>query len=173
MLGSGSIVDSTISGNTAVGWYGSAVFHTDGVLGLLNSTVAANHAPSWAGAALFVGTFTPASATLSLTNTIVADNQDFGCFVAPWGAGTVVLASGGHNVFSDASCNPGPTDQVVGNAGLGPLADNGGPTATQALLPGSPAIDAADPAVCPAVDQRGVARPQGPACDVGAVEQAP
>ncbi len=171
MLGSGSIVNSTLSGNTAVGWYGGAIFHTDGVLGLVNSTVADNHAPPWAAAALFVGTFTDASATLSLVNTIVADNQDFGCFVAPWGGGTVILASGGHNVFTDGSCSPGGTDQVVGEAGLGPLGDNGGPTATQALLPGSPAIDAGDPAVCPAVDQRGIPRPQGPTCDVGAVEQ--
>jgi hypothetical protein len=53
---------------------------------------------------------------------------------------------------------------------LGPLADNGGPTLTMALLPGSPAIDAADPAVAPATDQRGIARPVGPAPDIGAFE---
>ena len=51
--------------------------------------------------------------------------------------------------------------------------DNGGATATHALLEGSPAIDAADPDVCPTADQRGVPRPQGPACDVGAVERVP
>ena len=54
---------------------------------------------------------------------------------------------------------------------LGPLADNGGPTLTHALLAGSPAIDAADTAVCPATDQRGVARDA--ACDVGAFEFVP
>jgi len=59
---------------------------------------------------------------------------------------------------------------------LGPLADNGGPTWTHALLAGSPAIDAADDAACVAppingVDQRGVARPQGVGCDVGAFER--
>jgi hypothetical protein len=59
---------------------------------------------------------------------------------------------------------------VVGSVGLDPLADNGGPTLTHALLAGSPAIDAADAAVCPATDQRGVARPQGSACDVGSFE---
>nr|BBJ47930.1 hypothetical protein SAVMC3_05590 [Streptomyces avermitilis] len=54
---------------------------------------------------------------------------------------------------------------------MGPLADNGGPTDTTALLPGSPALDAADG--CPATDQRGVARPQGTACDIGAYEYTP
>ncbi len=53
---------------------------------------------------------------------------------------------------------------------LAPLDDNGGPTLTMALLPGSPAIDAADPAAAPATDQRGIARPVGPAPDIGAFE---
>ena len=51
---------------------------------------------------------------------------------------------------------------------LAPLADNGGFSQTMALLPGSPAIDAGSG--CVAVDQRGVARPIGPACDIGAYE---
>ena len=53
-----------------------------------------------------------------------------------------------------------------------PLAGNGGPTATHLLGAASPAIDAADPTVCPEVDQRGVPRPPvgGGICDVGAVE---
>ena len=69
------------------------------------------------------------------------------------------------------------------NPKLGPLQDNGGPTFTHALLQGSPAIDAGNPATpgsganaCPATDQREVARPQGPRCDIGAFElvsQAP
>jgi hypothetical protein len=72
----------------------------------------------------------------------------------------------------------------VANPLLGPLQDNGGPTFTQALLPDSPAIDAVPVADCtydddgnPATpevpltsDQRGVARPQGSACDIGAYE---
>src|SRR5262249_50678305 len=59
---------------------------------------------------------------------------------------------------------------------LGPLQNNGGPTQTQALLPGSPAIDAGDNAGCPATDQRGGPRPldakvAGVAvCDIGAFE---
>ena len=53
---------------------------------------------------------------------------------------------------------------------LGALADNGGPTPTRALLPGSPAIDAGSCASDAADDQRGVARPQGDGCDIGAFE---
>ena len=52
---------------------------------------------------------------------------------------------------------------------LGPLSDNGGPTQTMALLPGSPALDAGTLTCYPA-DQRGVTRPQGAACEIGAYE---
>lgn len=101
--------------------------------------------------------------TLAVTNTIVAANSVANC------AGTIT--NGGHNLAS-AGC-PGFT---TGDPKLGPLADNGGPTLTYALLTDSPAIDAGDNAACPAADQRGVARPQdgdgnGTAtCDVGAFE---
>jgi hypothetical protein len=54
--------------------------------------------------------------------------------------------------------------------GLAELADNGGPTHTMSLLPGSPLIDAADDANCPTTDQRGITRPQGNHCDIGAYE---
>lgn len=53
---------------------------------------------------------------------------------------------------------------------LGPLADNGGPTLTMALLPGSPAIDAGNTSVAPGTDQRGFPRPAGLAADIGAFE---
>jgi hypothetical protein len=55
---------------------------------------------------------------------------------------------------------------------LAQLADNGGPTYTHALVPGSPAIDASPhDADCPSADQRGVSRPQGAQCDIGAFEE--
>jgi hypothetical protein len=116
MLGSGAIRNSTFSGNATVAWQGSALFVTDGVLSVVNSTISGNTAPA-GSAAVFVGTFTDASATLSLANTILAQNSDVGCFVAPWGAGLVTLVSGGHNVFADATCNPVASDLVVGDAG--------------------------------------------------------
>jgi hypothetical protein len=136
---------------------------------MVNSTVADNVSPPWAPADVFVGTFSDASATLNVGNSIVASGQD-GCFLAPFGAGAVAIHSLGNNVFTDGSCFPMGSDQIVGDPGLGALGDNGGPTLTHALLPGSPAIDAASGAFCPATDQRGVARPIGPACDVGAFE---
>jgi hypothetical protein len=77
---------------------------------------------------------------------------------------------GGGNIdFPDSPC-PGSN----GNPQLGPLADNGGPTQTHALGPGSAARDAipANGANCAADDQRGLTRPAGAACDVGAYEAA-
>jgi beta-glucanase (GH16 family) len=173
MLGNATIENSTISGNEALAWYGGALFLTDGVMDLVNTTIADNVSPSWAPEGIFVGTFGPASATLMLTNSIVA-NATGGCFVAPWGSGTVTLASGGHNIGSDGSCNLiAAGDQPNTDPIIGLLADNGGPTLTHALLAGSPAIDAGDDSVCPATDQRGVLRPQGAACDIGAYEFVP
>ena len=86
--------------------------------------------------------------------------------------------AGGYNVFGVGdSCLAGPTDRAGTAASpldprLGPLADNGGPTPTHALLPGSPAIDT--PSIgCPAADQRGRARPVGQGCDAGSFEARP
>jgi hypothetical protein len=78
-----------------------------------------------------------------------------------------------NNVLTDATCFAGSSDLVVPDVGLASLANNGGPTLTHALLADSPGIDAADAAICPATDQRGVARPQGAGCDVGAYEYVP
>jgi hypothetical protein len=82
------------------------------------------------------------------------------------------LDSLGYNLADDDSCGfTEPTDLLVDDAMLGPLADNGGPTETHALLSGSPAIDAGSPNCPPPdTDQRGVVRPQGAACDIGAFE---
>jgi beta-glucanase (GH16 family) len=171
-LGNVTVLNSTVSGNTSTAWYGGAAFHTDGVLELVNSTVTANVSNPGGPAALFVGTFTAAGATLRLTNSIVAGNSGPACFAGFFGSGPVVLASGGHNVAGDGTCNlSAPGDQPATDPLLGPLADNGGPTATHALLEGSPAVDAADASACPATDQRGVVRPQGAGCDVGSFER--
>jgi hypothetical protein len=111
---------------------------------------------------------------VTVTGTIVAD-QAAGvpdCF------GTV--DDGGYNLSGDkansCSFSAGEHDLVKTDPKLGPLADNGGPTSTQLLGKGSPAIDAipggAANCASGATDQRGVARPQpaGNACDIGAVE---
>src|SRR5262249_60524242 len=80
-------------------------------------------------------------------------------------------------IATDATGQPSGTDQPGVDPLLAPLADNGGPTFTQALIVGSPAIDMGSPdapgsggTACEATDQRGVVRPVGARCDVGAFE---
>ncbi|MCS7222228.1 MAG: choice-of-anchor Q domain-containing protein [Anaerolineae bacterium] len=84
------------------------------------------------------------------------------------------MTSQGHNLSDDATCAAWLTasgDLNHTDPRLGPLQDNGGPTPTHALLPGSPAINAGTNVGCPPTDQRGVPRPQGPRCDIGAFER--
>lgn len=180
-----TIVNSTISGNIA-GDYGVTA-SAGGMLAsgttIIGSTIAANlnlADPAWAsgGAA---GIMAEADAPTTLFATIVAGN------LGPNGATpdcVGALTSGGHNLVGDATgCTFAATvsDLVGTDALLGPLADNGGPTETHSLLPGSPAIDAfecahGDPGPCLAVDQRGVRRPQDgdgdhrKVSDIGSVE---
>jgi hypothetical protein len=169
-LGNMTITNSTISGNTATGWMGGGFFHTDGIMNIVNSTIVNNTAPAGTTGGGFVGTFTSANATLTLSNTIIAGNSGSQCFYAPWGSGIVTATSLGHNLVSDTSCFAVSSDLITGTTQIGPLADNGGPTLTHALLAGSPAIDAGDDITCTATDQRGVNRPQGTHCDIGAYE---
>lgn len=76
----------------------------------------------------------------------------------------------GHNLSSDNSDFTEPGSLTNTLPLLSPLASYGGPTPTLALMPGSPAIDAGDSFLSPAIDQRGEPRPIGQACDVGAYE---
>lgn len=85
------------------------------------------------------------------------------------------VTSSGWNVAADESCGLNAAGDHQGQPGLVlAIADNGGPTRTALLVPGSPAIDRippGTPSLCDgAPDQRGVARPHGDACDAGAVE---
>ena len=83
------------------------------------------------------------------------------------------LSSLGHNIDSRDQCNfRAGGDLTRSDPLLAPLADNGGPVATAALKPGSPAIDAGAADVCPTTDARGVLRPAGGGCDIGAFEVA-
>lgn len=95
------------------------------------------------------------------------------------------LRSGGYNLAGDGSCGlTAAGDRQDEDAGLLPLADNGGPTLTMGLLPGSPAVDQGDPGGCKDAsgqtlgqDQRGRPRPQDgngdgqSRCDIGALER--
>jgi beta-glucanase (GH16 family) len=169
-LGNMTITNSTLSGNRSTGWHGGAIFQTDGDITITNSTVANNLGPDGAPSTFFIGQFGGSFVpTLTLTNTIITGNQWYAC--ERFASGTVSnVVSGGNNLVQDDSCSPATSDLIGANAQLGALADNGGPTLTHALLPGSLAIDAANDALCPATDQRGVTRPQGTHCDIGAYE---
>ncbi|UCF41623.1 MAG: hypothetical protein JSW43_04655, partial [Gemmatimonadota bacterium] len=152
----------TIQNGYVAWWRDGGGIYNGGNLTLTNSTVSGNTA-YWGG-----GIHASWMGYATLTNTIVADNG------APTGANCLasVLSSLGYNLTDDTSCGvTAPGDLIVADAMLGPLQDNGGPTQTHDLLPGSPAIDAGSPGCPPPdTDQRGVARPQGAACDIGAFE---
>lgn len=116
-------------------------------------------------------------ANVVLKNTIIAGNTANN----PWNINrqcTAVLANGGDNLQYPAN-NPTDPDQLECAPGiqvidprLNRLTDNGGSTWTMALLPDSPAIDAGNGATCLPTDQRGIRRPQGSSCDIGAYEVA-
>ena len=83
-------------------------------------------------------------------------------------------ASGGHNLLGLAqalnNADISALAFTTGNPPLGPLASHGGPTQTLLNSTGSPALDGVDCTAAPGTDQRGVVRPQGARCDIGAVE---
>jgi hypothetical protein len=192
--GSMTILDSTITGNAntsspgrfeAIGNYVASLSPVSyNSLTLKNTTVAGN-----AGSGVYN------SGSLSILSSTIANNGEYG--VGGTNAQPVVLANsilagnsrnspGAYPDFYFPNGSDGLTLQganlvqsglvwpSVINADplLGPLQDNGGPTRTMALLPGSPAINLAQP-VSGAVttDQRGIARPQGSAPDLGAYER--
>ncbi|HEY8602042.1 MAG TPA: choice-of-anchor Q domain-containing protein [Thermomicrobiales bacterium] len=163
-----TVTNTTISGNNAPNGSG-AVYNVDNsVATLTNVTVAGNqngllNDPTVSD----VPTMFAQESTLTVQNSIVANNAEYNC------SGTIV--NGGYNIDSAATCAFATGNNSLSNTDpkLGPLAVNApGTTQTYALLAGSPAIDRipAGGAGCPATDQRGVTRPQGPGCDVGAYE---
>jgi predicted outer membrane repeat protein len=172
------ITNTTFSGNQAAR-DGGGLYLQSGTANLNNVTLTGNTADAdgddgGAGGGLWVN---PAGATLNLRNTLLAANADLSPATRhPDCAGP--LASQGYNlVGDDAGCALTPVlgDQVGTAAApidprLGPLAGNGGPTHTHGLLAGSPALESANPASCAPVDQRGLARPDGALCDIGAFE---
>jgi predicted outer membrane repeat protein len=154
-----TVSNSTFSGNSASSYGGGIDNFLIRTVTVSNSTFSGNTATQGGGIRNFGGTVT-------IKNTMVANSPAGGnCYGDP------ITDGGGNLSYPDTTC-PGIHSDPL----LGPLQNNGGPTETMALGPGSAALDAANDAICAAtpvnnLDQRGVARPQGPHCDIGAVEQ--
>jgi hypothetical protein len=135
-----TLTNATLSGNTVAGGTGGDAEGGDAALGGSNTNV---------------------------ENTIVSAGTANPGFENCVGAPTSL----GGNLDSLDQCNfHTKGDQVNTDPLLGALLDNGGPVATMALDPGSPAIDAGLNSGCPATDARGVLRPAGMTCDIGAFE---
>jgi hypothetical protein len=171
------VSNSTISGNTASGYGGGISSSTNATLS--SSTITNNTAGFSGGGAEFTG-------TLELKNTILAGNHDNEGI--PDCESITTAASQGYNlignnngcIFTSASGDLLGTPINPIDPKLGPLENNVGATLTHAPLPGSPAVDTGSPSVpggggnaCESTDQIGTSRPQGAACDIGAVEIFP
>ncbi|MGH7719858.1 MAG: choice-of-anchor Q domain-containing protein [Gemmatimonadaceae bacterium] len=181
-----TIARSTLSNNTAMSDFGGGLYVGSGARAeVTNSTVSRNSAANGGGIATFGNT--------TLNHATVAKNAGFAAGIQIGNPATVTLAatildnpagdncsafgtvaSGGDNVENGNDCRLGAGDEPSTDPLLGPLQSNGGLTRTHAIAAGSPAHDAV-PSGCPppSTDQRGVARPQGPACDSGAYELVP
>jgi hypothetical protein len=148
--------DSTVAGNSTTPAGGGAVYNYGGLATLSFDTFSGN------SGSITGGSYSTATGTILAT-----DGSAPNCTVP-------LHETAGYNLSDDSSCGLSlPTDLASADPDLGPLAGNGGPTQTAALLGGSPAIDAGGlPATsgCPLTDQRGYSRPWGPACDIGAFE---
>ena len=179
-LGTGTftadIVNSTFSSNAAnsvtgliAPGGGGAITMSAGVVDIFQSTFAANKATR-AGA--LGGGLRNTGGVATLHSSILANAGPAGSVEC-----TGAIGTGGFLTLAQAAV-PGCAlaGATIGvPAGLGPLASNGGPTQTHALLAGSPALNVAAALICSSAqvnnqDQRGFTRPSGPACDLGAFE---
>ncbi|MGQ0700730.1 MAG: choice-of-anchor Q domain-containing protein [Panacagrimonas sp.] len=176
----GTLTDSTVSGNSAS--KGGGLYSFAGSLTLTNNTVSGNSASNQGGGLFQAGGLTVTTLVRSL---ISGNNSPAGAEIHR-SQGTMTASDSnlfGHAGLSDAQAffgfAPGATDINATSTGAGTplanildstLANNGGHTFTHALPVESPAVDAAA-GTCAVTDQRGVARVQGAACDIGAVER--
>lgn len=179
-----TLMNLTVSGNAAKS-DGGGIRNTGGGTATLNNvTVTRNTADSDANGSGDGGGISRTSGTFTVMNTLIGGNFDNSAGTKhPDCSGTLV--SQGYNLLgNNTGCNlPPTTGDLIGIQSnpidplLGPLQNNGGSTLTHALLSGSSAADAGNPAppgsggnACEATDQRDIVRPQGSTCDIGAYE---
>ncbi|MBX7219385.1 MAG: SBBP repeat-containing protein [Blastocatellia bacterium] len=168
--GVGALTNCTIDNNQ--GTNGGALFVAQGNVTLLHCTVTDNRATDAPNGGIGVGF----AVTVNLKNSLVFNNSgNNGATPGDLGGS---ITSQGYNFIgttSGATITPLPSDRIGVDPLLGPLVNNGGPTLTRALLPGSPAINPTQGGVpaggAPATDQRGVLRDAQP--DSGAYEAIP
>jgi len=196
-----TVTNSTLSGNSATGGYGGGIFNNGGTLTVTNSTLSGNSAHN-GGGIYNAGTVTLTNSTLATNSadygggifnnfsTVTVTNSTLSGNSAAFSGGGIVNYNGTANaantlivnstngdVFA-AGINGTNTKNITGSFTFAtPLQGNGGPTATLALPPGSPALGGGDLATCTAApvsgkDQRGLPRPDPgtTACDIGAFE---
>ncbi|MEJ7678706.1 MAG: putative metal-binding motif-containing protein [Segetibacter sp.] len=156
-----NITNSTISDNIANN--GGGIFHSSGAFNIVNTTISGNiiqAAGSGGGGGISTNSYTHIRNSIIANNTL---NNPSNYITGPDVRGNIT--SEGYNLIentSGANISGNTTGNIYGvDPKLGPLADNGGETNTQALLAGSPAVNAADPnnANNPTTDQRGKVRP--------------
>jgi CSLREA domain-containing protein len=176
------LTNCTISGNTANGGgFGGGIANISSsgssTLAVVNSTIASNTSATANGGGIrTVVSGAGTSATTTLRNTIIANNSAPNLLtLVAGGGGAATITSLGNNLASDNGGGflTGPGDLINTNPLLVSLGNYGGSTQTHLLQLGSPALNAGSNTGAPATDQRGIARPQGAAVDIGAVEMAP
>lgn len=163
-----NLVNVTFSNNLA-SFSGGGYYSRGSIAALTNVTFFGNAAQSGGG---IVYSEVDIGDSLTLKNTIVGDSTMGGDCDVYQNNGEITSA--GFNISSDRTCNEyfdHPSDQTNIDLLLGPLAANGGYTWTHIPQAGSPAIDEGQCLAQISTDQRGISRPQGPACDIGAVER--
>jgi CSLREA domain-containing protein len=180
--GTATLTNVTISGNRSLTDFGGGLyFFSDTDSTVDNATITGNSAAQRGGGILaegspFIGR-TPEIANSILAGNTASSEPD--CSGSVTSAGYNLVGNGtGCTSFAPANHDLEGNPGALLDPRLGPLAGNGGPTPTHALLAGSPALDAGNPAApglggaaCEATDQRGAPRPGGARCDIGAFER--
>ena len=170
--GTVSFTNTTVVGSGGPSSIGGGIHNGGASLTLTNDTLSGNIRGQLE---------TDSGASTTVENTIIANgfSEGDGNCVAPGKqddatqngtSGPAITTDLGHNVDQDGSCNlHGTGDSSKVDPKLAPIADNTGPTRTQALLAGSPGMGDPSSSDCPSYDQRGRQRPDG-SCDIGAFE---